>query len=71
MNWTSVVTTGITAIGAIGGSIFASTSAVQSNVSTIDTKVQLVDQRENLHYQQVLDKLNEISIKVDNLNKQK
>lgn len=55
------------AASAILASVFASWGTAGSRVSEIDTKVQVVTERENNHFLQIQEKMTEINIKLDKL----
>ena len=59
------------AIGLVTASAFTSWTTANNRVSSIDTKVQVVEERENLHYLEVSKKLDSIEKKLDEVIKVK
>ena len=63
----SVTTAIITAIGLIGGSIITSWATASSRINATDTKVEVVQEREDNHYQELLAGQNRLEAKVDRI----
>ena len=63
----SIATTAIMAGATILASIIAGWATADTKVSTIDTKVQVVEERENNHYAETQKKLDSIDKKLDEI----
>ena len=61
----SLMTALIGALGIITASAFTSWTTANNRVSSIDAKVQVVEERENNHYLEVSKKLDSIDKKLD------
>lgn len=59
----------IGATAAVIASFFTAQATVDSRVSTIDAKVQVITEREDNHFKEVQGSLGRIEDKVDKLNK--
>lgn len=64
---TSIAVAVIGAIAAIAGSFFTSRATADVRVNTIDTKVQVLEERQSLQYTEVKDSLSRIESKLDGL----
>lgn len=54
-------------LASIGGAWFTSNATVERKISTIDTKVELVQRTEELHYRELKEDLNEIKNNIQKL----
>ena len=63
----SLLTALLGAAGMIGASIITSWATTNSRVFGVESKVKVVEERENLHYLEVQKQLEKIDKKLDNL----
>lgn len=67
----AIVPVAITAVATILASVIGGWSSANSRVGSVDTKVQVIEERENNHYEEVQKKLEKIDDKLDLLLNQK
>lgn len=65
----AIIPVAITAVATIVASIIGGWTSANTRVNTVDTKVQVIEERENNHYAEVQKKLDTIDKKLDEIVK--
>lgn len=63
--WTPIIVAGIGALTAITGSFLTTSATVDGKINQVDTKVQVLQERQELQYKELKDGLGRIEMKLD------